>query len=67
MSHLRTLGTETRSLELHHTIDAGFVNRRLIETVVGAQGVALIDRDVAAIPASFQNLSALYTVHIWTN
>jgi hypothetical protein len=52
MSRLRQFDVHTRSLDLHHTIDAGFVNRRLIETIVGPQGVALIDRDTAAIPAS---------------
>jgi hypothetical protein len=54
MSRLRHLDSETRATELQHTIDAGFVNRRLVETVVGPQGVALIDRDIAAIPSGFQ-------------
>jgi hypothetical protein len=54
MSRLRELDPATRANELHHTIDAGFVNRRLIETVLGGQAVALIDRDVAGIPAGFQ-------------
>jgi hypothetical protein len=53
MSDIRELRRETRALELDHTIDSGFVNRRLIETVVGPQAVALIDRDVAAIPPTF--------------
>ena len=53
MSSFQRVSSDTRALSLQHTIDAGFVNRRLIESVVGTQGVALIDRDVSAIPTTF--------------
>jgi hypothetical protein len=41
---------ESRAIELKHTIDPGFVNRRLVQTVIGDAGMKLVDRLIGQIP-----------------
>jgi len=42
---------EQRSLDLTLTIDPGFVNRRLVQTIVGDGGMSIIDSEIARIPS----------------
>jgi len=44
------LSPELRSLPLEHTIDPGFVNRRAIETVLGQNGMNVIDDFTKRLP-----------------
>lgn len=52
MPEFRTeLSPAERAMPVEHYIDPGFVNFRLVETVVGAIGTAEINRLIEAIPA----------------
>lgn len=44
------LSPDDRALPLLHTIDAGFVNRRAIETVIGPNGMQIVDDALRALP-----------------
>ncbi len=44
------LTTEERSLNLKHTIDPGFVNRRKIQTLLGEKGMQIVDREISQLP-----------------
>lgn len=48
--HREELTPEQRALSLDHTIDPGFVNRRLIETIVGERGRGVIDELIRQLP-----------------
>jgi hypothetical protein len=41
---------EERALDLIHTIDPGFVNRRLVHSVIGPTGMELVDKFISQIP-----------------
>lgn len=53
--------TESRAIDLKHTIDPGFVNRRLVQTVIGDAGMKLVDQLIGQIPPM---PAALYEVRI---
>jgi hypothetical protein len=42
--------TESRVIDLKHTIDPGFVNRRLVQTIIGDAGMKLVDQLIGQIP-----------------
>jgi hypothetical protein len=42
--------TQSRAIDLRHTIDPGFVNRRLVQTVIGSGGIKLVDQLISQIP-----------------
>ena len=44
------LSPEERALPLEHTIDPGFVNRRAVQTVLGENGMSLVDEMLKSIP-----------------
>jgi len=46
------LSPELRALPLEHTIDPGFVNRRAVETVLGPNGMKVIDDLTKRLPTS---------------
>ena len=50
MKFREDLSREQRCLELEHTIDPGFVNRRAIETVLGPAGMKVIDGMIQSLP-----------------
>lgn len=43
--------TESRAIELKYTIDPGFVNRRLVQTVIGDNGMRFVDQLIKEIPS----------------
>lgn len=53
--------TESRAIEFKHTIDPGFVNRRLAQTVIGDAGMKLVDQLIRQIP---RMPAALYEARI---
>lgn len=48
--HREDLSAAERALSVNHTIDPGFVNRRLTETVLGQPGADLISQQIKALP-----------------
>jgi len=46
------LGSEERSLPLEATVDPGFVHRRRIETMIGQNGMRLVDEMIQRLPAT---------------
>ncbi len=44
------LTIEQRSLPLEHTIDPGFVHKRKIQTILGQQGMKIIDDMISKLP-----------------
>ena len=44
------LSPEQRALPLEHTIDPGFVNRRAVQTVIGENGMSVVDEMLTRIP-----------------
>lgn len=50
-----------------HTIDPGFVNRRLVETVIGPKGMAFVDEDIRKLPSLPDGLYEARIDHVYTN
>jgi hypothetical protein len=44
------LSADERSLAVRHYIDPGFVNHRLIETIIGEKGIEAVNRTIASLP-----------------
>ena len=67
MKHIREdLSIEERSLDVGHYIDPGFVNYRLIETVLGEKGMEEINRRISLLPDDPEWLRKTKTGHIYT-
>lgn len=49
-SFRKLLSPEQRAVQLGHTIDPGFVNRRKIQTLLGTTGMRYIDEDIRRLP-----------------
>jgi hypothetical protein len=58
--------TEERSLGLSHTIDPGFVNRRKIQTLLGQNGMSIIDEAIKNIPKEHNWLDDVRIDNIFT-
>ncbi|MHC4116785.1 MAG: hypothetical protein ACYSWO_04680 [Planctomycetota bacterium] len=43
--------SESRAIDFKHTIDPGFVNRRLAQTVIGDTGMKYVDQLIMQIPS----------------
>jgi hypothetical protein len=43
--------TESRAINLKHTIDPGFVNRRLVQTIIGDASMKFVDQLIGQIPS----------------
>jgi hypothetical protein len=61
-----SLTIEQRSRVTHHYIDPGFVNRRLVETVLGEPGSRLISAEIASLPAMPSGLLEGRIDHVYT-
>jgi hypothetical protein len=48
--HRKDLSSDERALTLHHTIDPGFVNQRLVQSVIGDRGTSVIDDLIRQLP-----------------
>jgi hypothetical protein len=60
------LSPEQRALPLESTIDPGFVNRRLIETVLGPSGMGIIDELTKLLPQGLpEGLQRVRIDHIY--
>jgi len=67
MTNIRqNLTTEERSMDVRHSIDPGFVNFRLIGTVVGAQGMKEVNRLSSLITDDPDWLKKTKLCHIYT-
>ncbi len=44
------LSPQERALPLEHTIDPGFVNRRVVQTIIGENGMKIVDEMLTRIP-----------------
>lgn len=64
---IRDLTPEERAQPIRHYIDPGFVNFRLVETVVGETGVAEINRLVGLLPNDPQWLRRTRIGHVYTH
>jgi len=58
--------SEQRMLDLTHTIDPGFVNRRLMQTIVGDGGMKIIDEEISQVPSLPAGLYEARIDHIYT-
>jgi hypothetical protein len=61
------LTPETRALELQHTVDPGFVNKRAIATVIGDNGIQLVDHLISQLPRLPDQLFEMRIAHVYTN
>jgi hypothetical protein len=57
---------QQRSLDLTLTIDPGFVNRRLVQTIVGDGGMTIIDNEIGRIPSLPEGLFEARIDHVYT-
>ncbi len=60
------LTSDDRAVQVRHTIDPGFVNHRLVETVTGAPGVTEINRQIALLPTTPDWLHHTRIAHVYT-
>ncbi len=63
----RHTNSEERSLDLYHTIDPGLVNRRKIQTLLGANGMSIIDEQINRMPKENNALDDIRIDHIYTD
>jgi hypothetical protein len=49
-----TLTPSQRALSLKLTIDPGFVHHRKVQTILGPEGMSVIDKQIAQLPDTFQ-------------
>ncbi len=61
------LTPDERALTLRHTIDPGFVNHRLIETVVGQGGRRVLEELVGRVPPMAEWMRTNRVAHIYTD
>jgi len=66
MSIRDEMTADERAMPVRHYIDPGFVNHRLIETIVGKPGMKEIDRIVGLLPELPDHLRRLRVAHIYT-
>lgn len=59
--------SEHRSLELHHTIDPGFVNRRLVETILGPKNMPVVDTALSKLPPLPDGLMEARIDHVYSD
>ena len=64
--HREELTREERALTLEHTIDPGFVNRRLVITILGDAGVDVVNGLIAQLPDMPNWQRAVQIDHIYT-
>src|SRR5579872_5836690 len=65
--HRFDLSTGQRALTLDHTIDPGFVNHRLVHTVLGEAGSGVINEMISRIPEMPDWQRAVQVDHIYKN
>lgn len=66
LASFRKLTSEQRATAVEHTIDPGFVNRRLVETVLGTSGVEAIDQAIRGLPDLPDWMREVRIDHIYT-
>jgi len=59
------LTSDQRSADMQLSIDPGFVNYRLIQTIIGANAMRPIDRAIAELPAQPEHMQNLRIIHIY--
>jgi hypothetical protein len=63
---IRDLSPDERAQSIRHYIDPGFVNFRLVETVVGETGVAEINRSIGLLPNDPEWVRRTKIGHVYT-
>lgn len=61
-----SLSPEERALQLEHTIDPGFVNHRLCETVLGPSGIDILNKIIRQQPEMPEWMLCTRIGHIYT-
>ena len=57
---------KSRVIEFRHTIDPGFVNRRLVQTVLPDRGMELVDELISQIPDMPEGLREVRVDHAYS-
>lgn len=65
--HRKDLSSGERALTLHHTIDPGFVNQRLVQSVLGDRGTSVIDDLIRQLPEMPDWMRVTRINHIYKN
>ena len=65
--HREKLTAAERALTLHHTIDPGFVNQRLVQSVLGDAGTGVIDEMIRDLPPMPDWMRVTRINHIYKN
>ncbi|MBW2664198.1 MAG: hypothetical protein JRD93_20040 [Deltaproteobacteria bacterium] len=61
------LTSEERSLPLEHTVDPGFVHKRKLQTILGPEGMRIVDEMISRIPPLSEWQREVRIDHIYKN